>query len=71
MVSLTIRVALHWESLELRRIRSGGSAKEIVAKARAKSRLSSDRAMALAVDQTRLTRKGRLEGIPARGNKGP
>lgn len=44
------------ESLELRGIRPYNTAKEIVAKARAKSRLGANRAMALAVEETRLFR---------------
>ena len=46
------------ESLELRGIRPYDTAKEIVAKARAKSRLDADRAMELAVEETRLFRQG-------------
>lgn len=46
------------ESLALRGIRPYDTAKEIVAKARAKSRLDADRAMALAVEETRLFRQG-------------
>lgn len=46
------------ESLELRGIRPYDAAKEIVAKARAKSLLDADRAMALAVEETRLFRQG-------------
>ncbi len=46
------------ESLELRGIQPYDSAREIVAKARAKSRLDADSALALAVEETRLFRKG-------------
>ncbi len=46
------------ESLELRGIRPYDTAKEIVAEARAKSRLDADRAMTLAVEETRLFREG-------------
>ena len=46
------------ESLELRGIRPYDTAKEIVAKARAKSLLDADRAMGLAVEETRLFRQG-------------
>ncbi len=46
------------ESLELRGIRPYDSAREVVAKARAKSRLNDDRAMTLAVEETRLFREG-------------
>ena len=46
------------ESLELRGIRPYDTAKDVVAKARAKSRLEADRAMDLAVEETRLFRKG-------------
>ena len=46
------------ESLELRGIRPYDTAKEIVAKARAKSRLDAARAMALAVEETKLFRQG-------------
>ena len=46
------------ESLELRGIRPYDTAREIVAKARAKSRLDADRAMALAVEETKLFREG-------------
>ena len=44
------------ESLELRGIRPGDTAKEIVAKARAKSGLNADEAMVLAVEETRRFR---------------
>lgn len=44
------------ESLELRGIRPYETAKEVVAKARAKSRLNADDAMALAVEETRRFR---------------
>ena len=47
------------ESLELSGIRPYDTAREIVAKARTKSRLDADRAMALAVEETKLSRKGR------------
>lgn len=47
------------ESLKLRGIRPLDSAREIVAKARARSRLDADQAMALAVKETRRSRKGR------------
>ena len=46
------------ESLELRGIQPYDAAGEIVAKARAKSGLDADSAMALAVEETRLVRKG-------------
>ena len=46
------------ESLELRGIRPYDTAKEIVARARARSRLDDDLAMAMAVEETRLFRKG-------------
>ena len=46
------------ERLELRGIGPYDTAREIVAKARAKSRLDEDRAMALALEETRLFRKG-------------
>ena len=46
------------ESLELRGIQPYDTASEIVARARAKSRLDAGRAMALAVEATRLVRKG-------------
>ncbi len=46
------------ESLELRGIRPFDTAREIVAKARAHSQLDAERAMALAVEETRLYRKG-------------
>ena len=44
------------ESLELRGIQSYDTAKEIVARTRAKSGLSADEAMVLAVEETRLFR---------------
>ncbi|MCY4612397.1 MAG: hypothetical protein OXB94_02090 [Nitrospira sp.] len=47
------------ESLTLRGIQPLDSAREIVAKARARSRLDADQAMALAVKETRRSRKGR------------
>ncbi len=47
------------ESLKLRGIQSLDSAREIVARARARSRLDADQAMALAVKETRRSRKGR------------
>ena len=47
------------ESLKLRGIQPLDSAREIVAKARARSRLNADQAMALAVKETRCSRKGR------------
>ena len=46
------------ESLELRGIRPYDTAREIVAKARAKSGLSADDAMALAVEEARRLRHG-------------
>jgi len=46
------------ESLELRGIQPHEAAEEIVATARAKSRLSADQAMALAVAETRRIREG-------------
>lgn len=46
------------ESLKLRGIQPLDSAREIVAKARARSRLNADQAMALAVKETRRSRKG-------------
>ena len=46
------------ESLTLRGIQPLDSAREIVAKARARSRLDADQAMALAVKETRRSRKG-------------
>ena len=46
------------ESLELGGIRPYDTAREIVAKARAKSGLSADDAMALAVEETRRLRAG-------------
>ena len=46
------------ESLELRGIRPYDTVREIVAKARAKSGLSADDAMALAVEETRRLRAG-------------
>ena len=47
------------ESLQLRGIQPLDSAREIVAKARARSHLDADQAMALAVKETRRSRKGR------------
>ena len=47
------------ESLNLRGIQPIDSAREIVARARARSRLDADQAMALAVKETRRSRKGR------------
>ena len=47
------------ESLELRGIRPFDTAEEIVARVRAKSELSADDAMALAVEETRRFREGR------------
>ena len=47
------------ESLKLRGIQPIDSAREIVAKARTRSRLDADQAMALAVKETRRFRKGR------------
>ena len=44
------------ESLELRGIRPDDTAKEIVARARAKSGLNADEAMVLAVEETRRFR---------------
>lgn len=49
--------AIIQESLELRGIRTSDSAREIVAQARAKSKLSADRALELAVAETRRARK--------------
>ena len=46
------------ESLELRGIQPYDAAEEIVAAARARSRLSADEAMALAAKETRRFRKG-------------
>ena len=46
------------ESLELRGIRPCDTAKEVVAKARAKSGLNADNAMVLAVKETRRFRGG-------------
>ena len=46
------------ESLEMRGIRPYESARELVLKARANSGLDSDRAMALAVEETRRRREG-------------
>ena len=46
------------ESLELRGIQPYDTAQEIVAKARAKSGLNTDEAMALAVEETRRFREG-------------
>jgi len=45
------------ESLELRGIHTYDSAREIVARARAKSDLSADKALQLAVTETKLARK--------------
>ena len=45
------------ESLELRGIRTYESARSIVARARAKSGLSADKALELAVAETRRTRR--------------
>ena len=47
------------ESLELRGIRPYDTAREIVAKARVSSGLEADDAIALAVEETRLSREGR------------
>ena len=47
------------ESLKLRGMQPLDSAREIVAKARVRSRLDADQAMALAVKETRHSRKGR------------
>ena len=47
------------ESLKLRGIQPLDSAREIVAKARTRSRLDAEQAMALAVKETRRFRKGR------------
>lgn len=47
------------ESLKLRGLQPLDSAREIVAKARARSRLDADQAMVLAVKETRRSRKGR------------
>lgn len=47
------------ESLELRGIRPFDTAEEIVARMRARSELSADDAMALAVEETRRFREGR------------
>lgn len=47
------------ESLELRGIRPFDTAEEIVARVRAKSELSADDAMALAIEETRRSREGR------------
>jgi predicted transcriptional regulator len=49
--------AIIQESLELRGIRTSDSAREIVMRARAKSRLSADKALELAVTETRRARK--------------
>ena len=49
--------AIIQESLELRGIRTSDSARDIVMRARAKSRLSSDKALELAVTETRRARK--------------
>ena len=50
------------ESLELGGIRPYDTAREVVAKARAKSGLSADDAMALAVEEMRRLRHGLGEG---------
>lgn len=47
------------ESLELRGIRSYESARDLVAKARARSGLDHDEALALAVEETRKARRER------------
>ncbi len=47
------------ESLKLRGIQPLDTAREIVAKARAQSRLDADQAMAVAVKETRRSREGR------------
>ena len=47
------------ESLKLRGIQPFDGAREIVAKARARSRLDAEQAMILAVKETRRSRKGR------------
>ena len=47
------------ESLEMRGIRPLDTAREIVAKARSRSGLDTDTAMALAVEETARQRKGR------------
>lgn len=47
------------ESLEMRGIRPMDTAREIVAQARARSGLDTDAAMALALKETALHRKGR------------
>lgn len=47
------------ESLEMRGIRPLETAREIVANTRAKSELDADAAMALAIKETALYRKGR------------
>jgi hypothetical protein len=49
--------AIIQESLELRGIRTSDSARDIVVRARAKSRLSADKALELAVTETRRARK--------------
>jgi predicted transcriptional regulator len=49
--------AIIQESLELRGIRTSDSARDIVVRARAKSRLSADKALELAVAETRRARK--------------
>ena len=46
------------ESLEMRGIQPCGAAREIAAKARMKSGLGTEEAMALAVEETRRFRKG-------------
>ena len=48
------------ESLELRGVHICGTTKEIVAEARAKAALNADDAMALAIEETRDYRLGRL-----------
>ncbi len=49
--------AIIQESLELRGIRTSDSARDIVVRARAKSKLSADKALELAVTETRRARK--------------
>ena len=49
--------AIIQESLELRGIRTSDSARDIVIRARAKSKLSADKALELAVTETRRARK--------------
>jgi predicted transcriptional regulator len=51
--------AIIQESLELRGIRTSDSARDIVVRARAKSRLSADKALELAVAETRRARKNK------------